>query len=172
MVFFAGPMFKILKGIIAMTPTLIIYFIRDPCLTHECQYPSKCHAKNGFSYECVDFCFENQCSNSGSCYNATCHCESGSIGLYCEFDTCDQNESKCLNNGTCFNLPENDWEEGVDPFYCRCASDFYYGERCEKVTCSPNLCYNGGSCIDEHQAGCNCLNGYTGDQCEIITLAD
>ena len=172
MVLFASPMFKILKGIIAMTPTLIIYFTRDPCLTHQCQYPSECHANNGFSYECVDFCFENQCSNSGSCYNATCHCESGSIGLYCEFETCDQNESKCLNNGTCINLPENDWEEGVDPFYCRCASDFYYGERCEKVTCSPNLCFNGGSCIDEHQAGCNCLNGYTGDQCEIITLAD
>ena len=172
MVLFASPMFKILKGIIAMTPTLIIYFTRDPCLTHQCQYPSECHANNGFSYECVDFCFENQCSNSGSCHNSTCHCESGSIGLYCEFETCDQNESKCLNNGTCINLPENDWEEGVDPFYCRCASDFYYGERCEKVTCSPNLCYNGGSCIDEHQAGCNCLNGYTGDQCEIITLAD
>ena len=148
-------------------PILIIYYTRNPCSSNQCQSPDICHINNGFSYECHDFCVENNCSNSGSCYNSTCHCDSGSIGFHCEFKSCDKDESKCLNGGTCINIPETDWNEGVDPFFCSCASNFYYGDRCEHVMCSPELCFNGGSCKDEHQAGCNCSDGYTGEQCEV-----
>ena len=155
---------KIFKGLTVLTPLLIIYHTRDPCSSHYCQSRNKCYANNGFSFECVDFCFENDCSGSGSCYNSTCHCDTDSIGLFCEFKTC--NQSKCLNGGTCINLPETDWQEGVDPFFCRCKSDFYYGDRCENELCSSELCFNGGTCKDEHQAGCNCIDGYTGEQCE------
>ena len=130
--------------------------------------PNRCQSNNGFSYECVDFCVANECSNSGYCANSTCHCDTESIGLYCEFETCDSDPTKCSIGGTCINLPKNDWEENVDPFFCRCKSDFYYGDRCEKELCSPELCFNGGTCIDENQAGCNCIDGYTGDQCEIL----
>ena len=157
---------KISKGITVLTPVLIIYYTRDPCSSHHCQSPNKCYANNGFSFECVDFCVKNDCSGSGSCYNSTCHCDTGSQGLFCEFSTCYEDKSKCLNGGTCIDLPKSDWREGVDPFFCRCKSDFYYGDRCEHEVCSPELCFNGGTCKDEHQAGCNCIDGYAGEQCE------
>ena len=150
-----------------MTPILYFYYTRDSCSSHQCVLPNKCQSNNGFSYECVDFCVENDCSYSGYCANSTCHCEFDSIGFYCEFKTCESDPTKCSNGGTCINLPKDDWKEYVDPFICRCKSDFYYGERCEKELCSPELCLNGGSCKNENQAGCNCIDGYNGEQCEI-----
>ena len=99
---------KISKGITVLTPVLIIYYTRDPCSSHHCQSPNKCYANNGFSFECVDFCVKNDCSGSGSCYNSTCHCDTGSQGLFCEFSTCYEDKSKCLNGGTCINLPKSD----------------------------------------------------------------
>ena len=160
--------FKITTGLTVMTPTLYVYYTRDSCISHQCVFPNKCQPVNGFSYECVDFCVENACSNSGYCSNSTCHCETGSIGFFCEFETCDSEPTKCSNGGTCINLPKDDWEEAVDPFFCRCKSDFYYGNRCEKELCSPELCFNGGTCKEEHTAGCNCIDGYTGEQCEYF----
>ena len=96
---------------------------------------------------------------------------------FLDIDEC--SSSPCKNGASCI--------DEVDMYACQCLAG-YTGDQCETSThlffrkcvlvkekiiildideCSSSPCENGGTCIDEiDYFTCQCMAGYTGDQCE------
>ena len=153
-------------------------------LKYECICQSDFEGKNCENY--VDFCGTNRpCRNNATCYNLrstninqyACICQKGWKGLNCDedIDECVDFPDLCKNNGICMNL--------VGSFECKCPSQFYYGQYCEnKHVClddfnAPHeikLCKNDGKCaikgaIEDNKHECNCVYGYEGESCTLVT---
>ncbi|CAG0888949.1 unnamed protein product [Cyprideis torosa] len=155
-----------------------------------------CHCAPGFTgQDCefnIDECLSEPCQNGGSCVDGiasfNCSCVPGFTGLQCEvnIDECAllTESAECLNGGTCI--------DGIKDYECAC-HPAYSGKNCEVdiPECDSQPCANGGACYErsnvslystnqfgyrflvafsyETAAGyaCDCLPGFTGDNCEI-----
>jgi hypothetical protein len=100
----------------------------------------------------VDLCGDVYCFNGGKCVEEVFTTENGDNGRR---DVCD-----------CSDATDGD-------------GDFFAGPSCQyKATDSctlPNgiaFCVNGGICPVTPDGGCDCRDGWTGDSCEIHTLAE
>ncbi|XP_071944812.1 uncharacterized protein [Antedon mediterranea] len=131
-----------------------------------------CLCPSGFSgidCETFDYCSNEVCSNSGTCYSSSsnaqvfyCECDVGFTGKFCEiFTGCGANP--CLNGALCYN------SDSADRFYCACVHP-YAGDRCQYFMSCDNLpCFNGGTCFSsESGVGyiCLCPLGFAGPKCE------
>uniref|UniRef100_A0A1I7X8V6 Cubilin n=1 Tax=Heterorhabditis bacteriophora TaxID=37862 RepID=A0A1I7X8V6_HETBA len=98
-----------------------------------------------------------------------CHCPAGTMGNGIGENGCVKNnsticllEGRCMNGGTCKPLSNSEYR-------CACA-EFYYGDRCEKVSlCISSPCKNGGNCEDtgDGTMTCNCPPGFFGSYCQV-----
>ncbi|XP_058822822.1 protein crumbs isoform X2 [Topomyia yanbarensis] len=118
----------------------------NPCQSHPCQHGSTCQEDVKGDYKCI--------------------CVPGYTGVLCETELsahplCES--SPCLNEGICRVPP------GKNTYECDCLKG-YIGSRCEINwdDCKPNLCLNGGKCVDGVDAfTCDCKGtGYGGTLCQ------
>ncbi len=105
----------------------------------------------------ADICDTIDCGAHGSCDDGVCVCTDGYIGELCDAPgPC--TGINCGENGTCV---EGDCE--CDPGY--------EGASCEVDIdeCESSPCLNGGSCAQGVPGTyeCTCIDGFTGDDCEI-----
>ncbi|XP_052094474.1 protein crumbs-like isoform X2 [Mytilus californianus] len=128
----------------------------------------------------IDECVNNTCQFGSTCVDQinayTCSCAPGYRGDRCqtEIDECVEFQP-CQNGAIC--------KDQVADYNCICPEFYmskqYGGKNCtvQLTSCVNNNCTNGATCkpylVDEatnKQAyTCACLNGYTGDLCEIST---
>lgn len=104
-----------------------------------------------------------------------CACMENYTGRVCSAGTRPCMYSPCLNNGTCIenSTSVNATMSSVSnsSYYCDCGQ-YYYGKNCENRVnlCTNATCLNGGYCssdVENKQANCTCLSGYSGMKCEI-----
>jgi len=123
--------------------------------------------------------FDKDCLRGGTCrladntvdilYNV-CDCPKPYTGTLCDREC----PITCENGGICRYDESEDQQH--DPFSCSCPK-FFTGSLCQipYTTCLDGTkCLNGGTCVQESQAGstdykCNCLKGYEGFTCSVIT---
>ncbi|XP_055602052.1 protein crumbs isoform X2 [Uranotaenia lowii] len=163
-----------------LTGTPTDYCSHDPCMQHgtcisrtdgyECHCTARFKGKN-CEVDMGPPCQAHPCQHGGTCLEDTkgdykCSCAPGYTGSHCEtalsfHPLCEKNP--CLNNGTCRVLP------GSNKFDCECLKGFI-GDRCEINwdDCQPNLCLNGGRCVDGVDTfTCDCKGtGYGGTLCQ------
>ena len=107
------------------------------------------------------------CLNGGVCVEIKsgifeCSCKNGFFGVYCESKAQTCSDVTCFNGGSCIEV--------YDSFQCHC-TDGFTGTHCELSRCVPDVCQNGGVCLNINVFGsflCRCREGYTGLFCEII----
>merc|ERR1739848_548109 len=122
----------------------------------------------------------NPCKNNGKCVYSTqwgqsCECINGWRGETCDRppidDPCQTNNGGCQNGTPCVN------NNGVAT--CECG-EYWKGAKCDEPKICATLytnnggCLNGSKCklgidyiIGDYKPVCECVNGYTGDKCEI-----
>ncbi|XP_077864669.1 LOW QUALITY PROTEIN: uncharacterized protein LOC102803184 [Saccoglossus kowalevskii] len=124
------------------------------------------------------------CMNGATCiphgnHGFICSCTAGWHGEICSQATNPCINTPCMNDGVCVQVTGTDGGE----FECFCLPS-WSGTHCETDTpftncvfsaeltvsglCSKNVCLNGGTCFgDVHSHICQCLTGWTGDNCQI-----
>lgn len=150
---------------------------KNPCLKHGCKNNAECipvgyndylcNCSNGFKgTKCKETdqcrqCKTNPCENGGECIckgkkRYWCRCPKGFGGNRCRNPTPSPVEPLCLS---CTNCTANATSS------CTCKA----GYKCKhRLSCSFQPCQNGGTCIDSDNGfNCSCLNGYTGETCNI-----
>jgi hypothetical protein len=125
-----------------------------------------------------------------------CDCPPGLTGLRCGtvFQSCNDGAHMCYNEGQCINGLEDEY--GNNQLFCDCSSAIdeekgvkYVGKYCEQqvplsttknddgtATCNPDMCLNGGSCIQPTELDndssmiepCDCPSGTYGKHCEYV----
>jgi protein crumbs len=138
--------------------------------------PGQCNPEHDvLMREPVDHCMNFPCMH-GQCISRTdeyeCHCPARFGGKNCDKDLgppCEKNP--CRHGGTCE-------EDRIGNYKCLCSSD-YTGKYCESLVekhslCEKNPCLNNGTCsvslssnTGKMNVECQCLEGFTGDFCEI-----
>ena len=116
-------------------------------------------------------CLKN-CSNQGICtlnslQEYICECNHYRTGKSCQSDSRPCSGNPCLNNGTCVNT------NNQTSFQFDCSS-LFYGTYCENkidLCMNSTICFNNqGYCkVNGSQPVCNCILGYSGVNCEIIS---
>ncbi|XP_021706793.1 protein crumbs isoform X1 [Aedes aegypti] len=156
------------------------YCSHDPCMQHgtcisrsdgyECHCTARFKGKN-CEVDTGPPCQSYPCQHGATCTEDSkgdykCTCAPGYTGTLCETELsvhplCEKNP--CINNGTCRVPP------GTNSYECQCLTGFI-GTRCEINwdDCKPNLCLNGGRCVDGVDAfTCDCTGtGYGGTLCQ------
>ncbi|XP_055635267.1 protein crumbs isoform X3 [Toxorhynchites rutilus septentrionalis] len=156
------------------------YCSHDPCMQHgtcisrsdgyECHCTARFKGKN-CEIDMGSPCSSHPCQHGGTCQEDNkgdykCTCAPGFTGTHCDTELsvhplCEKNP--CANNGTCRVPP------GATTFECVCLKGFI-GTKCEINwdDCKPNLCLNGGRCVDGVDAfSCDCRGtGYGGTLCQ------
>ncbi|XP_061505186.1 protein crumbs isoform X1 [Anopheles gambiae] len=156
------------------------YCSHDPCMQHgtcisrsdsyECHCTARFKGKN-CEIDMGPPCLSYPCQHGGTCLEDSkgeyrCTCAPGYTGAVCDTELsvhplCEKNP--CANNGTCRVAP------GTNTVECECLKGFI-GMRCEINwdDCKPNVCLNGGRCIDGVDAfTCDCKGtGYGGTLCQ------
>jgi hypothetical protein len=117
-------------------------------------------------------CLAN-CSNQGICtlnsvQQFVCECNQYKTGRSCQSDSKPCSSNPCLNNGLCVDINNQ-----TSSFQCICPS-LFYGIYCENkidLCLNSTICYNNqGYCkMNGSQPVCNCIVGYSGVNCEIIS---
>lgn len=140
----------------------------DDCTSNLCIDNSACVNKNSSSNETVTInCTLVSCYDDQTCifHNGShlCKCPS-EFNKSCSKDNNNCISEPCLNNGTCFSVPES------TNYTCKCLKGFM-GRNCEEEIdyCSKSPCMNNGTCTINHTLGmfeCICLTNYTGKYCE------
>ncbi len=112
------------------------------------------------------------CSNQGMCIlnslqQYICQCNQYRTGSACQSDTRPCSSNPCLNNGLCIDT------NNQTSFQCDCPS-LFYGIYCENkidLCLNSTICFNSqGYCkMNGSQPECNCIMGYSGLNCEIIS---
>ncbi|KAL9957589.1 hypothetical protein ACROYT_G034508 [Oculina patagonica] len=149
----------------------------DPCQSSPCKHGRctpvshffRCLCDKGYTGEncqvSVDPCSSQECKN-GRCIaqggQYSCQCLQGFSGKQCDTDINECLESPCFSGVECTNYPGS--------YSCGpCPVGFTgNGSRCEKITdpCETLNCLN-GKCIQQgDQYSCQCLQGFSGKQCE------
>jgi hypothetical protein len=96
----------------------------------------------------------------------TCSCFADFTGISCDIDLspCSDKNNECINNSTCFELGNREFE-------CEC-QPFYNGTYCESKIdlCQNETCSNNGQCVEvDNEVSCDCHYLYYGDKCELQT---
>jgi len=167
--------------------------IPSPCDLNPCENGGTCvMVANGYQCQCginytgencetkIDECVSDLCMYNVSCRDdgISCDCPSFATGLHCEvycprgntgdrcehqIEFCQSNASVCLNGGECRST-----RQGT---VCDCPPT-HYGDTCE-LSCSDDVCRNGGTCspTPSTQGMCQCGDGFDGPQCELLTIS-
>ena len=96
------------------------------------------------------------CMNEGKCAedhngNRVCFCKPGYSGIQCE------------HSKSCIHLSS----QRKKIIYILGIISFFISKIFVLDICSPNPCYNGGTCSIKHgKVECNCPDGYSGPHCE------
>jgi len=115
------------------------------------------------------------CSNHGICklnslQQFICECNQYRTGGACQSDSRPCSRNPCLNNSTCINAMNQ------SEFECKCSNpNLYFGIYCENkfdLCQNSSVCYNNqGHCIvNGTQPMCKCFMGYSGVNCEILSI--
>ncbi|EDQ89172.1 uncharacterized protein MONBRDRAFT_32603 [Monosiga brevicollis MX1] len=139
------------------------------CTCHPAYSGPDCQDFTDFCEKYYNETGEPRCAGNSTCVPGingyTCNCPDYLDGQHCTIQVnCDEGVS-CRNGGTCFSLPN-------DNFECACPSG-WGGPICETDLdeCDPDPCTNGGTCTT--QAGfdsftCLCPQGLGGTVCQFI----
>ncbi|CAF0782126.1 unnamed protein product [Brachionus calyciflorus] len=159
------------------------------CDSNPCSQNGLCTSTNSISYKCTCFypysgincenrltlcdyvnCGQGICiPSSNDSFSATCKCNQGFTGQYCNLRILGCLSSPCQNGGQCVDV-----QNGT--YACLCAPE-YTGANCETKKqcvetydyCSSLPCLNGGTCIRGTNCtfNCNCTNDYSGPYCQF-----
>lgn len=110
-------------------------------------------------------------------------CPPGLVGTRCEATASTCRESPCLNGASCIGIGSAIARSGLQDFFCDCTTayaehGFFAGRYCQYESTSvcrsgdnspngPRFCVNGGGCLDESKAWCECPGGFFGSRCEF-----
>lgn len=129
-----------------------------------------CHCPAGYEgkhcTQQTDECLSSPCKNGGICIDYLdryeCQCIQNYTGINCEINTNNCERGICHTNSTCVN------ENGNDHCICNLGFTGNYPNcvKIDEIECPANYCQNGGRCIEGTHL-CECLQGYSGLQCEI-----
>ncbi|XP_054978677.1 sushi, nidogen and EGF-like domain-containing protein 1 [Sorex araneus] len=151
----------------------------NECASQPCRNGGTCtHGINSFRCQCpagfggptceadVDECSSAPCLNGGSCVDLpagfSCLCPRPFEGPRCEagsspgLDACLANP--CRNGGTCVDADTG--------YVCECPGGFT-GHDCSERTPGACECRNGGRCLGDDRALCQCPPGFFGLLCEF-----
>ncbi|KAI3383429.1 hypothetical protein SNEBB_005763 [Seison nebaliae] len=161
----------------------------DTCISEPCMNGATCHSRYKSYYcQCLrgytgtnceqinNPCIDTPCRNGGSCIQTFtgifCVCPERYTGSRCDrtIDLC-LTRNPCVNRGKCFTRNERT--------FCSCPIN-WNGEFCESRInyCEEsNPCRNNAVCINVYSNSvvtttkqmyrCECINGFTGDNCQI-----
>ncbi|GFS46731.1 neurogenic locus Notch protein, partial [Nephila pilipes] len=152
---------------------------KDEC--NDCQNGGTCHQDEvGNFCTCLHGTSGRRCEIVNECVDGIYrHCTS--VGGICMFDVIQKNATCICSEGKAFDLIQNKCKEcncgehGKCEFRYGlkvCICEEKYGEKnglCTEMCNYDGDCVNGGKCIDFQKGKfCNCLQGLSGDKCEIV----
>lgn len=171
----------------SIQPTVMINNIEFFENNYECEtneFPGVC-ARNeikpriGLCKNKLSPCSHDPCNNGALCMNINsdyiCMCPTGYTGKNCDslIDPCISN--KCSENSKCVG---SEFDENAKNYSCKC-NDNYYGEFCQfkyspcKLAENPcnqlnghGICKDAATESDSTKYTCECLNLFTGIECE------
>ncbi|GAX14340.1 Notch 1 [Fistulifera solaris] len=120
-----------------------------------------------------------------------CVCPDGFVGLYCEekAQLCGEGEHICLHGSSCVKYGDEHYCDCADASSTKSQTGLFSGASCEHPVndvCTVKypgpgqpllFCVNGGSCkklvnLGEPHPGCNCVDGFGGQHCEISSATN
>uniref|UniRef100_A0AC35U7M1 Delta-like protein n=1 Tax=Rhabditophanes sp. KR3021 TaxID=114890 RepID=A0AC35U7M1_9BILA len=120
----------------------------------------------------MDYCKFDPCINNGSCIQDlnegyVCLCQKDYSGRICQVNNSPCSNSPCSNGGKC--IVQNDNE-----FACICSLRYTgkycteFVDLCKTANVDGNYCLNNATChsIRGDQVVCECLDGFSGKQCQ------
>jgi len=133
-------------------------------------------------FSIADPCAYKYCGDKGICTNGTCVCVPGYSGIACAIGPCERAKCDHLHSSCNNDDYVSDDTTSDTVAVCPC-TDGYSGVQCRTPpSCDFKTCKNGadltgvivhsdGSSNDTEDCGvCDCLNRWTGDQCQTCTL--